>query len=62
MTYRVVKKARKLQYSDATDCILKLVELENYHSSKGGVFETASDRGGKLETLHWPGSFSSSFI
>ena len=27
MIYRVVKKARNLQYDDATDCILKLVEF-----------------------------------
>ena len=27
MVYRVVKKARNLQYGDATDCIPKLVEL-----------------------------------
>ena len=42
--------------------MLKLDELVNYHSSEGGVFEMASDRGGRIETLHWSGSFSSLFI
>ena len=41
MMYRVVKKARNLHYVDATDCMLKLVELGNSHKSKGGVFEMA---------------------
>ena len=62
MIYRVVKKARNLQYGDAIDCILKLAELGNYHSSKGGVFEIASDRGDRLETLYWSGSFLSLFM
>ena len=62
MIYRVVKKDRNLQYGGATDCILKLVELGNYHKPKGGVFKIASDRDGRLETLYWSGSFSSLFI
>ena len=62
MIYRVCKQARYLQYSDATDCMLKLVELVNYHKPKGNTFEMVSDRGGRLETLHWVGSFSSLFI
>ena len=53
MIYRVVKKARDFHCGDATDCMLKLVELGNYHSSKGGLFEMASDRCGRLEILHW---------
>ena len=62
MIYRVVKKARDFHCGDATDCMLKLVELGNYHSSKGGLFEMASDRGGRLKILHWLGFFSSSFV
>ena len=46
MIYRVVKKARNLHYGDATDCMLKLVEIGNSHRSKGGLFEMVSDRGG----------------
>ena len=52
MIYRVVKKARTLHYGDTTDCMLKLVELGNSHRSKGGMFEMASDKGGRLEILH----------
>ena len=52
MIYRVVKKARTLYYGDATDCMLKLVELGNSHKSKGGVFEMTFDKGGRLEILH----------
>ena len=59
MIYRVVKKARTFHYADATDCMLKLVELGNSHKSKGGVFEMTSDKGGRLETQHWAGSLSS---
>ena len=62
MMYRVVKKAMDLHYGDATDYVLKLVELGKYHSSKGGLFEMASDRSGRLEILHWSGSFSSLFV
>ena len=62
MMYRVVKKDKNLHYGDATSCILKLVELGNYHSSKGVLFEMASDRGGRLEILHWSGSISSLFV
>ena len=60
--YRVVKKARNLHYDDATDCMLKLVELGNSHKSKGGVFEMTSDKGGRLEILYWVGSLSSMFV
>ena len=45
MLYRVVKKARTIQYRDASD-------LGNFHKSKGGMFDLASDRCGRLETLH----------
>ena len=62
MIYRVERKARTLYYSDATDCMLKLVELDNSHRSKGSVFEMASDKGVRLETLYWSGSFSSLFV
>ena len=62
MIHRVVKKAQNLQYGDASDCMLKLVELCNYHKSKGDVFELASGRGGRSEILNWSGSFSSLFI
>ena len=46
LIYGVVKKDRTLHYGDATDCMLKLVELRNSHRSKGGVFEMPSDNGG----------------
>ena len=62
MVYRVVKKARNFHYGDATDCMLKLVELGNSHKSKGGVFEMTSDKGGRLEILHWAGSLSTMFV
>ena len=42
--------------------MLKLVELGKYHNSKGGVYEMASDRCSRLETLHWSDSYSSLFI
>ena len=45
MIYRVVRKVRNLYYGDATDYMIKLVELNNSQSSKGGVFEMASDKG-----------------
>ena len=45
MIYRVVRKVRTLHYGDATDYMIKLVELNNSQSSKGGVFEMASDKG-----------------
>ena len=51
--YRVGKKTRNLDYSNAIDYMLKSVELGKYHKSKYGVFEIVSDRGGRLETLHW---------
>ena len=59
---RVVKKVRNLHYGDATECMLKLVELGNSPSSNGGLFEMASDRGGRFESLHWSGSFLSLFV
>ena len=62
MIYCVVKTARNLHYGDTTECMLTLVELGNYHSSKGGLFEMVSDRGGILEILHWLGSYSSLFV
>ena len=62
MIYRIERKARTLYYSDATDCMLKLVELDNSHRSKGSVFEMASDKGVRLETLYWSGSFYSLFV
>ena len=52
MIYRVVKKASNFYYGDATDCMLKLVELGNSHKSKDGFFEMTSDKGGRLEILH----------
>ena len=42
--------------------MLKLVEWGNSHSSKGGVFEMISDKGGRLEILHWARSLSSLYI
>ena len=57
-----MRKVRTLHYGDTTDCMLKLVELGNYHSSKGSVFEMASNIGGRLEILHWSDSFTSLFV
>ena len=62
MIYRVVKKARILYCGDATNCMLKVVELGNYCISKGGVLEITSDKGGILEILHWARSLSSMFV
>ena len=62
MIYRVVRNTRTLHYGDATDFMLTLVELGNYHNSKRGVFEMASDKGCRLEILYWSGSFSSLFV
>ena len=42
--------------------MLKLVELRYHHKSKGGVFEIAFDRGGRLEILHWLGYLYILFI
>ena len=42
--------------------MLKLVELGNSRSSKGRVFDMASDKGRRLEILHWSDSFSSLFV
>ena len=42
--------------------MLKLVQLGNSHRSNSALFEMASDRGGKLEILHWSGSFFSLFV
>jgi len=39
-----------------------LVELGNSYRSKGGVFEMASDKGGRLDILHWADSLSSMFV
>ena len=38
--------------------MLKLAELENYHKPKSSIFEIESNRGDRLEILHWSGSFS----
>ena len=56
------KKSRNFHFGDATDCMLKLVELGNSHKSKGGVFEMTSDEGGRLEILYWAGSLSTMFV
>ena len=61
MIYSVVKKARTFHYGDATGCMLKSVELGNSYRSKGGVFEMASDKGGRLDILQWADSLSSMF-
>ena len=52
MIYLVVEKVRNIQYGDASDCMLKLVELGNFHKPNGEVFELASNRGGRLQILH----------
>ena len=62
MIYRVVKKAMNFHYCHATACMLKLVELGNSPSSKGGLFEIAYDTSDRLEILYWSDSFSSLFI
>ena len=62
LVYRIVKKHRILQFSDSTDCMIKLVELGSIHKSKGGIFEMTSDNGGSLETLHWSNPLSRTFV
>lgn len=42
--------------------MLKLVKLGNFHKPNGRLFELASDRGGRLDALHWSGSFLPLFI
>ena len=56
MVYRVVKKSRNFHFGDATDCMLKLVELGISHKFKGDFFEMTSNKGDRLEILHWVGS------
>ena len=58
MIYRVIGKYRTLQFGDASDCMMRLVDLGNCNKSKGCVFEMTSDNGGRLETLHWYSPFS----
>ena len=43
MIYYVVGNNRNLLHENVTDCMLKLVELDNSHKSKGG----------RLDTLYW---------
>ena len=62
MIYCVVKKFRALQFCNTSACMLKVVELSNCHKTKGGVFEKYSDKRWCLETLHWSGPVSDSFI
>ena len=62
MIYCVVKKFRALQFCNTSACMLKVVELSNCHKTKGGVFEKYSDKRWYLETLHWSGHVSDSFI
>ena len=62
MIYLVVEKVRNIQYGDASDYMLKLVELGNFHKPNGEVFELASNRGGRLQISHWSGPSSSFFI
>ena len=37
------------------------MDIGNYHKSKGDIFEMNSDKGGRLKTLHWSGSYSKLF-
>ena len=43
LIYHVVKKHRILQFGDLSDCMITLIELGNFHKSKGGIFEMTSD-------------------
>ena len=58
LIYRIVKKHRILQFGDASDFVIKLMELGNIHKSKEGIFEMTSDNGGRLETLYWSNPLS----
>ena len=58
LIYRVIKKHRILQFDDSSDCMIKLMDIGNCHKSKRGIFEMTSDKGGRLETLHWPSPYS----
>ena len=55
-------QSRNEQFSDAMDSMLKLVELNSSHRSKGGVSKLSNDKGGRWETLHWSDDFSSLFL
>ena len=55
---RVIKKHRILRFGDSSDCMIKLMDIGNYHKSKRGIFEMNSDKGGRLEILHWSSQYS----
>ena len=58
LIYRVIKKHRILYFDDSSGCMIKLMGIDNCHKSKGGIFEMTSDKGGRLETLYYSGSYS----
>ena len=60
--YRVVKKYRNLQFGDSSDCMIKLMDIGNYHKSNGCIVEMTSDKGGRLEILHWSGLCSKKIV
>ena len=62
MIYHVLYKVWTLQFSDATDCMLKLVNLDNSPKPTVIVFKIASNQGSILETLHYCGPSSNLFI
>ena len=38
LIYRIVRKHRILQFGDASDCMITLMELGSIHKSKEGIF------------------------
>ena len=42
--------------------MIKLMDIGNCHKSKGGIFQMTTDKGGRLETLHWSGPYSKLFV
>ena len=53
---------RILQFGDASDFVVKFMELGNIHKSKEGIFEMTSDNGGRLETLYWSNLLSKKIV
>ena len=42
--------------------MIKLLDIGNYHRSKGGIFEISPDKGGRVDSLHWSGPYSKVFV
>ena len=51
-----------MQFGDSSDYMIKLIDIGNCYKSKGGIFEITSDKGGRLEILHWSVPYSKLFV